>query len=173
MLANTHVPDALWHSHTIPIPKEHDIDIRNPSNYRGISLLSTIAEVFEKIILSNVQPTTKLNPLEGGFHPGYSCLQTVFVLQTAIKHTRKSKKEAYVAYLIARKAFVTVWHKGLFAKIHQKGFPHCIWHLLKNTLTPLAWCLGITLSQTPFLSSKESGREPSCPRSSTRYLLTN
>jgi len=42
----------------VPIPKSHDKDPSNPSNYHGITLLSTIAKAFEKIICYIYRPLT-------------------------------------------------------------------------------------------------------------------
>ena len=37
--------------------------------------------------------------------------------------------------LDVKKAFNTVWHHGLFVKLHRKGIPTCIWHILNNWYT--------------------------------------
>ena len=90
-----------------------------------------------------IAPEISLNPLQGGFRSGYSCLRTAYILQEAIQHTRECNKKAYVAFLDARKVFDTVWHEGLFVKLHNKGLPMCIWHLLyawyKNCSCSVAW----------------------------------
>ena len=122
-IATNHIPEPLLHGHFIPIPKGQDKDPRNPSNYRGISLLSTIGKTFEKVLLTHIQPEVKLNPLQGGFKKGFSCLHTAFVLQEAIQHTREAGKKAYMALLDTKKAFDTVWHKGLIVKALQKNLP--------------------------------------------------
>ena len=74
---------------------------------------------------------------------GYSCLHTAYILQEAIQHTREQHKKAYVAFLDARNAFDTVWHEGLFIKLHNKGLPMRIWHLLhtwyKKSSCSVAW----------------------------------
>ena len=48
---------------------------------------------------------------------------------------RESGKKAYVALLDAKKPFDTVWHQGLFVKLHRKGIPTRIWHILNNWYT--------------------------------------
>ena len=143
ILATGHIPASFLHGHVIPIPKGHDRDLRDPSNYRGISLLSSISKVLEKVLINIISPDISLNPLQGGFRSGYSCLHTAYILQEAIQHTRERSKKAYVAFLDARKAFDTVWHEGLFVKLHNKGLPMRIWHLLytwyKNSSCSVAW----------------------------------
>ena len=63
-----------------------------------------------------------------------------FVLQEAIQSIRENGKKAYVALLDVKKAFDTVWHQGLFVKLHRKGIPTRIWHILNN------WCTSASCS---------------------------
>ena len=132
ILFSHHIPAAFKLSHIIPIPKGHNKDLTNPSNYRGISLLSAVAKVFEKLLLIRLTDlgTIKLNPLQGGFRPGVSCLHSAFVFQEAIFFLREKKKKAFVAFLDVKKAFDTVWHAGLFVKLFQCNVPPYIWHIL-------------------------------------------
>ena len=103
----------------------------NPSNYRGISLLSSLSKLFEKLLLLRLNNvSTSLNPLQGGFRRGFSCLHTAFIFQEAVAAIREQKKKAFVAFLDAHKAFDTVWHSGLMIKLHQWKIPMYIWHLL-------------------------------------------
>ena len=116
----------------IPIPKRPDKDITNPSNYRGISLLSIIAKVFEKLLAVKLEEIIKLNPLQGGFHLGLSCLHTAFILQEGILSVREKKVKAFVAFLDTQKAFDTVWHAGLLFKLCNKGCPLDIWRVIQK-----------------------------------------
>ena len=56
-------------------------------------------------------------------------------MRKAIQFIRKNGKKAYVALLNVKKAFDTVWHQGLFIKLHHKGIPTRIWHILNNWYT--------------------------------------
>ena len=133
ILATCHVPSSFLVGYVIPIPKGHDKDLSIPSNHRGISTLSNVSKVFEKIILDLISPTISINPLQGGFRPGRSCLHTAFIFQESIQYLRDQKKKAYVAFLDVSKAFDTVWHEGLLVKLHRKGIPHRLWHLINNS----------------------------------------
>ena len=133
ILATCHIPASFLEGYVIPIPKGHNKDLSNPSNHRGISTLSNVSKVFEKLILELLAPVISINPLQGGFRPGYSCLHSAFVLQETIQSLRDQKKKAYVAFLDVSKAFDTVWHEGLLLKLHRKGVPHCLWHLIHNS----------------------------------------
>ena len=101
-------------------------------------LLSNLAKLFEKLLLTKIsEDGISLNPLQGGFKPGYSSLHTAFILQEAIQSTREINKKAFVAFLDVRKAFDTVWHEGLFVKLYNKGIHPRIWHILSNSLLDL------------------------------------
>ena len=50
-----YIPQIFHHSLIIPTPKSSDKDPSDPSNYRGITLISLIAKIFEKVILLRLQ----------------------------------------------------------------------------------------------------------------------
>jgi hypothetical protein len=130
ILATGHIPPIFQQGHIIPIPKGHNIDLSNPSNFRGITLLSSIAK---KLLLHRLSPlTTRLHPLQGGFIPGRSPMHTAFLLQETIMAIQERKKKAFVAFLDVKKAFDTVWHEGLLYKLSLFGFPRYIWIILHN-----------------------------------------
>ena len=105
------------------------VHVEFPSSYN-------ISKLFEKVILAKLQSSSlPLNLLQGGFCSGYSPSHTAFVLQEAIQSIRESGKKAYVALLDVKKAFDTFWHQGLFVKLHHKGIPTRIWHILNNWYT--------------------------------------
>ena len=114
IVATGHIPPSFTHGLVLPIPKGHNKDLSNPSNYRIISLLSNISKVLERLVLLHLRaldPPLSLNPLQGGFRSQLSCLHSAFILQETIQHLREHGKKAFVAFLDVRKAFDTVWHE--------------------------------------------------------------
>ncbi len=72
---------ALWRkSAIIPIPKKGNLSV--PQNYRGISLTSTAAKVFNKMILNRLKPhlETVLRKNQNGFRPGRSTIGQILTL---------------------------------------------------------------------------------------------
>ena len=97
ILLSCHIPDTFRHGYITLIPKGHNKDLTNPSNYRGITLLSAVSKVFEKVILLRLSDLqAKLNPLQGGFRMGFSCLHSAFVFQEAVTSLRERKQKVYV-----------------------------------------------------------------------------
>ena len=142
ILISGHIPSIIFHQGIIvPVPKRRNSDLSNPSNFRGTTLLSVIGKVFEKLILTRLSTqSAPIHPLQGGFKPRMSCMHTAFVLQEAIRSLRDQKKMAYVAFLVVKKAFDTVWHNGLLLKLLQFEFPKYLWIIVHN------WCHHCTSS---------------------------
>ena len=100
ILFSGHIPGIFHHGIIILIPKDRNLYLTNPFNFRGITLLSAISKVFEKILLLRLIPLiSSLHPLQGGFISGRSPLHTAFVLQESILWIQERKKKAFVAFL--------------------------------------------------------------------------
>ena len=75
---------------------------KDKSNYSGISLLSSMANLwhFEKLLLSKIKDDlSPLNPLQGGFRVGYSCLHSVFIFQESIQSIGMSSSTGMLPHL--------------------------------------------------------------------------
>ena len=144
ILLSGYIPEIFKHGYIIPIPKGHCKSLNNPSNYRGITLLSCISKVFEKILLNRpLHLQSSIHPLQGGFRPHFSCLHSAFLLQEAIQSLRLKKKKACVAFIDVHKAFDTVWHVGLIVKPYERSIPHYILQLIvrwyENLSSAVLW----------------------------------
>ena len=135
ILASSYVPKAFKVGLVILVPKGRNKDLSNPSNYRSITILSNLSKGFERLILTELRAQDSppsLNPLQGGFRPGYSCSHCAFIYEEAVQSVREKGCKVYVAFLDVRKAFDTVWHLGLLVKIFQKGITGSIWKVIDN-----------------------------------------
>ena len=75
-------PPSQWTTSVIvPLPKKGDLSLM--TNYRGISLLSITAKVYNKILFNrirdHVEPILRSN--QAGFRPGRSCAQQIHILR--------------------------------------------------------------------------------------------
>ncbi len=72
---------AVGYNVIIPLPKKGDLSLM--TNYRGISLMSIAAKVYNKILLNRIRP--HIDPLlrsnQAGFRSGRSCAQQIHSLK--------------------------------------------------------------------------------------------
>lgn len=97
----------------------------DPNNYRGIALINTIVKLFTSILQrrlyswaesSNVLPET-----QAGFRKGRSCIDNLFVLDAVVSCCLEEKRTVLGIFIDLRKAFDSVVHDKLWAKLHDAG----------------------------------------------------
>lgn len=122
----------------IPIPKPGK-DHTNPTNYRPISLLSSLSKVAEKIILKRIVDFDNKNKImieeQFGFRRGHNTsLQVARIANSIITHYNKSNVTS-MTLLDIEKAFDTVWIDGIVSKLIKYKFPAYLIRLINNYLT--------------------------------------
>ena len=101
--------------------KKDDRDL--VTNYRPVSLLSTVSKVSEKIVFKYVHNLLKDNfvitDFRSGFLPGHSTItQLIEVYHMFCSSIDNEKEELY--FLIYQK-HLTVWHRGILHKLQKAG----------------------------------------------------
>ena len=83
-------PEKWKKSCICPIPKKGDLGL--PSNYRGISLMSTAAKVYNKMLLLRIRPELEkiLRKNQNGFRPGRSTIPKFSLCADSSKALRKN-----------------------------------------------------------------------------------
>jgi hypothetical protein len=105
-------------------------------NYRGISLLPVIDKLFERVILSRFKnwiETNKIHfpsPNQHAYQESLCSVLASFEVQETINYNCERRSKTYVGLLDSSSAFDTVWHGGLFVKLHQMGIRGKLWRLL-------------------------------------------
>jgi hypothetical protein len=130
---------AKWkNAKVIPILKPE----KNPadaSSYRPISLLSSISKLFEKIILTRMMVHINENSIfadeQFGFRHGHSTTHQLLRVTNLIRANKFEGYSTGVALLDIEKAFDSVWHEGLIAKLKNCNFPLYILKLIQNYLS--------------------------------------
>ena len=107
-----------------PILKQGDPTL--PNNYRGITVLCSVGKLYCKVLLNRVASWAEnhLPREQAGFRPNRACEDDTIILNEVLARARADKKEVYVAFVDLRKAYDTVWRKGLWYKLHRLGLPH-------------------------------------------------
>ncbi|GFX52994.1 probable RNA-directed DNA polymerase from transposon X-element [Trichonephila clavipes] len=114
-----HFPQ-IWKHCTIS-PPEKNKDPKFPLNYRPISLISCVAKLFEKILLSRIQAFSDSNHIIPDFQHGFrKRLQRATNLIIDGFNTHRTTGGIF---LDVEKAFDRVWHNGLIFKLIQINLP--------------------------------------------------
>lgn len=150
-LASKYWPSASKTSNTKFIPKPSK-NLKDPLNFRPISLLNNLAKIFEKIITERLMYFLEYNNFfsenQFGFRKHRSTQQALFVINEILLN---NKNDGRVSLLITRdtqKAFDTVWHEGLIFKLSTQA-------KLDNDTVALFYNYLIDRKMIPFFNNKE------------------
>jgi len=117
-------PD-LWHTQTlIPVPKKGDLS--KCDNYRGIALMSTVAKLYNKVLLYRIRPILDkiLRPTQNGFRPKRSTTQQVLALRILTEACSNHRDSPLiVTFIDFTKAFDSINWKYLRAILTLYGIP--------------------------------------------------
>ena len=117
------VPSIWKQANVSPIYKKDDPSV--VSNYRPISLLSTVGQILERIvhkhILNFFQKHHIITTLQSGFVPGDSTVNQLVDIYNTFCKALDDGKEVRAIFCDISKAFDRVWHKGLIYKLKTVG----------------------------------------------------
>ena len=134
IIKNECIPPTLKKGLLCPLPKSG----KDPSlkdHNRGITLLTTIFKLLEKIILSREKSwfSNICVDEQGSGVENCSSLHTSMLLQEAIRYNRNKRETVYTVFLDIRKAFDHVWIEGLLYKLHKIGINGKTWRLIRES----------------------------------------
>ena len=108
------------------------------SNYRSISLLSTVGKVLEKIVHKHVfnffQENHIITALHSGLLPGNSTVNQLTDLYNTFCQALDEGKEVRAIFCDISKAFDRVWHKGLLYELSSVGISGPLLHWFTDYL---------------------------------------
>ena len=131
-----HVAPSAWlTSGIVPLPKKGDLTC--PSNYRGISLTSLAAKIYNKMILNRLVPF--LDPIlrknQNGFRRGRTTKAQVLSLCRIIEEMRNHNKDVTMCFVDFKKAFDSINRDIMFQILPLYGIPDEIIKAIKVLYT--------------------------------------
>ncbi|GFT70719.1 RNA-directed DNA polymerase from mobile element jockey [Trichonephila clavipes] len=136
-LIKNHFPTLWKQANVVMLPKPNQ-DHKFSKNYRPISLLSTTAKAFERIILKRIQTHCKaidcIPPEQCGFREGHSTLHQLIRVTNIINEGFANKFYTVGVFLDVKRAFDKMWHDGLTYKLIKLKFPGYLIKIIHNYL---------------------------------------
>ena len=114
-------PDKLKLADVIPSQKKDDRTLK--TNYRPVSLFSTISKIYERLLFSQLNNyfDIKLSPHQCGYRKGYSAQHSLVVMIEKWKKSKDYKEFAGALFTDLSKAFDTIAHDFLLVKLNAYG----------------------------------------------------
>jgi len=135
-----------WHSGVITsIYKKGDK--RDMDNYRGITLLSVIGKLHNRIINNRLvkafDVTNTIHEGQNGFRRRRNCIDHILTLSQILLGRKRQGKRTYAFFLDIQKAYDTVWRNGLWYKLWQLGVRGKAWRIIKEMYKTTKSCVSI------------------------------
>ena len=90
-------------------------------NYRGISIMDTLAKIYDALILNRLLLWCHIDACQAGAQKGRSCLEQIFTLRILIDYVRKKKLKLYVLFIDYSKAYDRVPRQKLIEVLKSRG----------------------------------------------------
>ena len=119
------------------IPVHKSGDTTNKGNYRNISLLPVVSKLFEKVIQTQISKYINkfLSPYLCGYRKGYSAQYALLIMLEKWKTYVDKGGYGGGVLMDLSKAFDTLDHELLIAKLHAYGFDKHALHFIKSYLS--------------------------------------
>lgn len=148
-------PAAWAKGYITPLHKKGNI--RDPNNYRGITISSSVGKLFNTImntrLTSFLDDNNFLCEEQIGFRKKCRTADHMFILKCIIDQYKKHKKELYICFVDFSKAFDRVWHEGLFYKLISAGISTKFYNILKDMYSKILLHVKINNNLSPVFHS--------------------
>lgn len=107
----------------IPVFKKGDT--MDPSNFRGITLVSCFGKLFTHIVNERLKRWGSqheiISDAQFGFKAEFGTVDAIYILESLISKSLRENKKLYCAFVDYKRAFDSVYRNGLWFKIISSG----------------------------------------------------
>ena len=131
----TEFPSVLKQANITPVYKKEERECKN--NYRPVSILSNVSEIFERIMFRQISNymDSFFSKYQCGFRNGYSTQQCLLSMLEKWKRAVDNGKAFGLLLTDLSKAFDYLSNELLLAKLHAYGFSFAALRLIHSYLT--------------------------------------
>lgn len=124
------IPNAWKKSITIPIFKKGNK--KEPTNYRGITLLSSAMKLLTNIIATQLNEIIPMNEEQQGFRKNRSTTDAIFIIRQIAEKAIEYNKTAYICFVDLTKAFDRIKLQDVITIMKEKHVPNNIIRIIRN-----------------------------------------
>ncbi|KAK3099269.1 hypothetical protein FSP39_001936 [Pinctada imbricata] len=157
-ILNTGIFPSKWSKGYItPIHKAGNAS--DPNNYRGIMINSCLSKVFTSIINDRLYnylvENNIINDLQIGFMKNSQTTDHMLILKTLIdKYVTNGKQHLYLCFVDFKKAYDTVWRKGLLYKLLKAGIRGKTFNVIDSMYSKSECCIKLNGPRTDFIDNQ-------------------
>ena len=96
-------------------------DRKDPNNYRGISVISSIAKLYDMVLCNRLELWFKPYREQAGAQKGRGCLEHIVSLRLLTDYSRRKKKKLFITFVDFSKAYDLVPRQMLFSVLKNLG----------------------------------------------------
>ena len=165
-MTNKRIPGQWKESLTILIYKKGDRTV--PSNWRPISLQSTIYKIYAAILARGLADWAiangKINPAQKGFLPFEGCAEHSFILRSVIEDSKRRNRNVTIVWLDLKNAFGSVPHNTMWDMMKRIAIPTDFLHICRDIYLDSSQVIRSTAGTTPSIPLNQ-GIKQGCPLS--------
>ena len=166
----------IWSGATITPLYKNKGSKKDPSNFRGISLTSSLGKLFTTILrnrlVSFLGENKKLHDNQSGFLPNRRTSDNLFILNQIMTEMRAKKQTIFLTFVDLKRAYDSVNHEALMLKLLKMGLGGKFYKVLRSmymdnnnisrensksgqdtTVSKVQSCVSLPLGNTEFFQS--------------------
>ena len=163
LVLNSGIIPASWCEGLIVPLYKNKGSLKDPDNYRGITLLSCVGKLFTAALNNRVKNFLDSRGIIGdeqaGFRDGFSTIDHIFALNSIIELYMSKRKKLFCAFIDYKKAFDLVDRTSLWCKLISEGVNGKILNVIFNLYKNAKSCVMLNRKTSKFFNCNVGVRQ--------------